>query len=106
MIFIDLAVFLLNGTTRCIVCHQTTTQVGGRCYARLLTPSTLSISMGNLHSRMRAIILRARNMQLAGEMNEDKVVRVYRRICVDEENEEWNTVAVPSRCTVKDIFSS
>ena len=39
MIFIDLAVFLLNGTTRCIVCHQTTTQVGGRCYARLLNQS-------------------------------------------------------------------
>ena len=38
-------------------------------------------------------------------MNEDKVVRVYRRICVDEENEEWNTVAVPSRCSVEDIFT-
>lgn len=37
-------------------------------------------------------------------MSERKPLRVYRKICVDEENDEWNTVAVPSMCTVEDIF--
>ena len=34
----------------------------------------------------------------------ERGLKVYRRVCVDEENDDWNTVSVLSKCTAEDIL--
>ena len=57
----------------------------------------------NRMRRKNAGSLQKHRRRAAKKMTE-RGIKVYRRVCVDEENDEWNTVSVPSKCTAEDIL--